>query len=150
MGEWLANRYKPLFPNGYSTEIVKVYTTDLDRTMMSAATCLAGLFPPTGQQIWNSNLIWQPIPIIVLPQSIDTKIFNTMNECKLREKLYKEYMNSAEVLQIFANYQHIFDNVTAFCGDSKDVFLVLDSFKIEKLRNRTYVYAYCCSNVCLN
>lgn len=138
MGEWLANRYQPLFPNGYSADSVKAYTTDMDRTMMSAAGCLAGLFPPTEQQIWNPNLLWHPIPINVFDQTIDTKIRNKFNECKLRDKLYKEYMNSDKVKQFIKSYQRTIDYVTSKCDEPFDVFEVHDSLYIELLKNRTY------------
>ena len=33
------------------------------RTMESAYCFLAGMYPPQGEQIWNPNLLWQPIPV---------------------------------------------------------------------------------------
>lgn len=30
---------------------------------MSAQANLAGLFPPTGDQVWNPDIRWQPIPV---------------------------------------------------------------------------------------
>lgn len=148
LGQLLANRYSSLFPSGYSFDTVKVYSSECDRTMMSAAACLAGLFPPTEQQIWNSNLAWHPIPINMLAGNIDTKIHNTFNKCKLREKLHKEYLNSAEVQQFLQSYQNTLDYVTANCGESVSancvesvsVDMVHDSLTVEMIKNRTYVH----------
>ncbi len=33
------------------------------RTMESGYCMLAGMYPPSGDQIWNPNLLWQPIPV---------------------------------------------------------------------------------------
>lgn len=107
--------------------------------MMSAAAFLAGLFPPTKQQIWNPNLLWQPIPINMLASNVDTTIENSMNKCKLREKLYKEYMNSEKVQQFLKSYQNTVDYVTTNCGESAEPLLIYDSLKVEKIKNRTCV-----------
>lgn len=34
---------------------------------MSAEANLAGFFPPAGNQVWNDNLNWQPIPVHTIP-----------------------------------------------------------------------------------
>lgn len=38
---------------------------------MSAQATLAGLFPPTNEQVWNPDLLWQPIPVHTIPKDID-------------------------------------------------------------------------------
>jgi len=48
-----------------------IQSTDYDRTIMSAQSYLSGLFPPTGSQIWNPELLWQPIPVHILQKSTD-------------------------------------------------------------------------------
>ncbi|OWK05722.1 ACPP, partial [Cervus elaphus hippelaphus] len=50
---------------------VHVRSTDIDRTLMSAMTNLAALFPPEGISIWNPSLPWQPIPVHTVPVSED-------------------------------------------------------------------------------
>jgi hypothetical protein len=48
---------------------------------MSAASNLAGLYPPNKVQQWNNNVgnLWQPIPIHSIPRDIDTvKLFSEM------------------------------------------------------------------------
>ena len=42
---------------------IHVESTDYDRTLMSAYTVLSGLYPPSGDQIWNTHINWQPIPV---------------------------------------------------------------------------------------
>lgn len=38
---------------------------------MSAQLLLAGLYPPHKEQIWTSEILWQPIPINDNPRTLD-------------------------------------------------------------------------------
>jgi lysosomal acid phosphatase len=74
LGQWLRHRYSGFLPEAYSREDIYVRSTDVDRTLMSAASNLAGLYPPVGDQIWNKNISWQPIPIHTVPERKDEVI----------------------------------------------------------------------------
>ncbi|XP_021935195.1 prostatic acid phosphatase isoform X2 [Zootermopsis nevadensis] len=71
LGQWLRKRYSDVLPKMYSREDIYVRSTDVDRTLMSAASNLAGLYPPEGDQKWNKNIDWQPIPVHTVPESMD-------------------------------------------------------------------------------
>lgn len=56
------------FYNGFLPSTFKssdIYgTSDLvERVVMSGELVLAGLYPPTGWQIWNTDVNWQPIAL---------------------------------------------------------------------------------------
>jgi len=53
------------------TTEVYVRSTDVDRTLMSSETDLAGLFPPEGPQVWNDELMWQPVPVHTVSEESD-------------------------------------------------------------------------------
>lgn len=43
---------------------------------MTASAFLAGAFPPAGKQIWNSELLWVPIPIYsISPDKDDVNFY---------------------------------------------------------------------------
>ncbi|XP_026831711.1 prostatic acid phosphatase isoform X2 [Drosophila erecta] len=71
LGKWLRNRYSKILPPLYSNENIYVQSTDVDRTLMSAQSNLAGLYEPQGEDIWNTDISWQPIPIHTLPEKDD-------------------------------------------------------------------------------
>uniref|UniRef100_A0A8C3W7U1 acid phosphatase n=1 Tax=Catagonus wagneri TaxID=51154 RepID=A0A8C3W7U1_9CETA len=71
LGEYIRKRYKKFLNESYKHEQVYVRSTDVDRTLMSAMTNLAALFPPEGSSIWNPSLLWQPIPVHTVPVSED-------------------------------------------------------------------------------
>lgn len=73
LGIWFRKRYNSLITNGYRYDLLKVNSSDMDRTIMSAECFLAGFFPPNGDEVWSENgLKWQPIPIHTIPAELDT------------------------------------------------------------------------------
>nr|CAD7407744.1 unnamed protein product [Timema poppensis] len=60
LGSWLRRRYSNLLPATYNLRDIYVLSTDLDRTLMSAESNLAGLYPATDP---TSPLRAQPVPI---------------------------------------------------------------------------------------
>lgn len=70
LGQSLRSRYG-IFLGPYSSQTVRVDSSDLDRCHESAAVMLAALFPPQTAQIWNEELLWQPIPIHATPRDLD-------------------------------------------------------------------------------
>lgn len=46
-------------------------STEYDRTKMSLQLVMSALYPPKGDQVWNENLIWQPIAFTYQPGDID-------------------------------------------------------------------------------
>ncbi|XP_025412458.1 testicular acid phosphatase homolog isoform X2 [Sipha flava] len=62
-GRRFRNRYTKFLPFTDKYSFISVHSTDTDRAEMTASAFLAGAFPPAGKQIWNSDLLWIPIPI---------------------------------------------------------------------------------------
>ncbi|OWF40461.1 lysosomal acid phosphatase-like isoform X2 [Mizuhopecten yessoensis] len=99
LGQWLRDRYNGFLSSDYiHTEIV-VTSSDEDRCLMSAASNLAGLYPPTGDQVWNSNITWQPIPIHTKPKYEDNRI-NMGETCPSYTEQYDKDMRSPSIAAI--------------------------------------------------
>ncbi|EPY87244.1 prostatic acid phosphatase long isoform precursor [Camelus ferus] len=76
LGDYIRKRYGKFLNESYKHEQVYVRSTDVDRTLMSAMTNLAALFPPKGTSVWNPSLLWQPIPVHTVPLSEDQGVHN--------------------------------------------------------------------------
>lgn len=62
LGQFLRNRYDQFLGDYITENILEIRSTGFRRTRCSALLVLAGLWPPRGEQIWNKDLPWQPIP----------------------------------------------------------------------------------------
>ncbi|XP_050429979.1 prostatic acid phosphatase-like isoform X3 [Adelges cooleyi] len=63
IGKFIRKRYNGFLDLLYSPEKVTFWSTDVDRTKMSAQLVAAALYKPVGTQQWHKRLDWQPIPI---------------------------------------------------------------------------------------
>lgn len=143
LGRYFRRRYGKMLGDKYSPKKVYVQSTEHDRTMMSALLALAGLFPPTEEEVWNQNLQWQPIPVHVVPLSSDNVMLGARN-CPKYDNLYNAYVNeSPEVQQIHEKYGSFFKYLTRMCGQNVtsigDACEIHDTMKIEKDRNKMLV-----------
>jgi hypothetical protein len=62
-GKFLRTHYANFLTERYDRGKVIVHSTDYDRTLMSAQSVLSGLFQPSGDQVWNDEIKWQPVPV---------------------------------------------------------------------------------------
>lgn len=146
LGAYLRGRYFELINNGtYHTDNIYVQSTDADRTLMSAAHALAGMFPPTNAQIWNPSLLWQAIPIHTIPKEID-HILSMKRPCPLYDQAFSEYEQSPEISLMLKNNRSLIEYLETHLGrkisticEIKTIYLVL---WVEKLKNFPYVPKY--------
>lgn len=83
LGKLMRLEYSNFIPRTYWPKDVNVTSSYSERCLMSAELFSAGLFPPEGSQIWNNDLLWQPLPIYYAPRDQDTvslfiKYFNSI------------------------------------------------------------------------
>ncbi|XP_035674565.1 prostatic acid phosphatase-like [Branchiostoma floridae] len=144
LGQFLRSRYVgPDFLNSsYSRYQVQVWSTDTDRTRMSAQANLAGFFPPSGNQVWNPDILWQPIPVHTKPENEDSLL--GMPPCPRFDYLKQEYQRTnQEYLQMDQDNKEFFKYLTLRTGLPGDkghwgLRKLQDSLFCEKTHNRTH------------
>ncbi|KAJ8927548.1 hypothetical protein NQ314_019972 [Rhamnusium bicolor] len=82
---------------------------------MSAYAALAGLYPPKNSQIWNQNLLWQPIPVHTRASEED-EVLTMRKYCNKYEKLYQNTLDSKYFKKIRATYEDFFEYVSKHSG----------------------------------
>lgn len=70
-GKWVRQRYADFLPSEYDRSDIYVQSTDVDRTLMSAYSHLAGLYEPKSSKNWDPDIKWRPIPVHTIPEASD-------------------------------------------------------------------------------
>ncbi|XP_018411450.1 PREDICTED: prostatic acid phosphatase [Nanorana parkeri] len=146
LGKYLRKRYSGLLNETYNKNEVFVRSTDVDRTLMSAQANLVGLFPPTGRQVWNPNIKWQPIPVHTMSQSNDMLLIAKEN-CPRFAELVNETSTSEifnELKKPYVDFLKTLPNHTGYSFDqligSKGPYMwwtIYDALFCEKIHNYT-------------
>ncbi|XP_078664290.1 prostatic acid phosphatase-like isoform X3 [Branchiostoma floridae x Branchiostoma belcheri] len=145
LGMFLKDRYvKPDFLNSsYSRYQIHVQSTDVDRTLMSAQADLSGLFPPAGEQVWNPDIPWQPIPVHTRPVKTDEVLRPMDVPCPKYTKLTAEFLqNDPELKRLEEENKEFLQDVRLWTGWQEEVDdlrmadLTFDALLCEKAHNR--------------
>ncbi|XP_034461010.1 lysosomal acid phosphatase isoform X1 [Hippoglossus hippoglossus] len=139
LGQFLRNRYKGFLNESYNRHEISVRSTDYDRTLMSAEANLAGLYPPSGQQVFNPNLKWQPIPVHTVPQSEERLLSFPLGDCPRYNQLMNDTEHTEEFINITIKYKDILELVKNKTGLNKTnvetVWSVYDTLYCESVHN---------------
>ncbi len=144
LGQWLRHRYSNFLSEVYHTNDIYVQSSDVDRTLMSAQSTLAGLYPPFGNRVWNRNILWQPIPVHTGPVSMDFLIGGQVPACPSYENARNEYAASDEMQKFQNSIQPIYDYIMMKTGTTisnfYELLLLRDSWLCASSHNYTYVW----------
>ena len=117
LGRWLRQRYTDWLSPTYDRAEVVIRSTDVDRTLMSALSNLAGLFPPQGDQVWDEELPWQPIPVHTVPQDEDY-LLSSHAHCPRFEELQKDIESGEWMRDIYTSNRDLFEYVSLNAGEN--------------------------------
>lgn len=123
LGDYIRKRYGKFLNESYKHQQVYVRSTDIDRTLMSAMTNLAALFPPEGISLWNPNLPWQPIPVHTVPLMEDRLLYMPFRNCPRFQELESETLKSEEFQKRLQPYKDFIETLPELSGHhGKDLF----------------------------
>jgi len=140
LGKWLRKRYDSFLSPDYMAREFRAISSNYDRCLMSAASNLAGLYPPVGDQIWNHALNWQPIPIHTRPNKIDGMLA-LEKPCPEYNRLLDEEMKSPYYQKIIAGSNKLYVYLSEKTGKKIKDFIgandLYDTLLVEDQSNYT-------------
>lgn len=142
LGEYFRRRYESILPPDVNpVKLVYAQSTDLDRTLMSAASFMAGLFPPTKEQIWNKNIRWQPVSIHTMPAKVDFVLSTTIGKrCDRYEFLKQQHYNRTEYKEWHSKHQKVYEYIESKSGVSADdpwnLMILYDTLRIHQMKDK--------------
>lgn len=113
VGKWLRERYAEFLSEYYSERDIIVWSTDSDRTLMSASLCLAGLYPPKDHQIWDESLPWQPIPVHIASEPIMSPL---IPGCPKYSHLWRNLFKETLFRQVNQDNKELFEYMSFYTG----------------------------------
>lgn len=107
---------------------------------MSAYSNLAGMYPPTNGDIWNSDIAWQPIPVHTVPEELD-ELLAMKRPCPAYDIAMEEMKKSESYQEFNARFRDTYRYVTKNAGrkisNSQSAGNIYGVLVIEDIHNKT-------------
>lgn len=115
-------------------------SSDVDRTLTSAASNLAGLYARDKDDIFNENLNWNPIPIHTVPNNEDAVIV-MLKDCPKYKQLSDEVSKAQynEFVEENAEVIEIISNATTIPKDQINFVMLYGTFYCYQKTNPSYL-----------
>lgn len=141
MGQHLRKRYNKILGDKYSPNVVFVRSTDVDRSLMTAQAVLAGLYPPTKEEIWNEDILWQPIPVHTIPV-IEDHMFLRLAPCPRFNEISEQFLKQSELARdTYAKVTEFYPILSERSGLNittiLETFNLFNTLYVEHLHNKT-------------
>ncbi|XP_044758069.1 venom acid phosphatase Acph-1-like [Coccinella septempunctata] len=136
VGKFLKKRYGSYLGDVYKHGIIKVISTSLPRTKMTALLVLAGLFPPTTSERWSDEIPnWQPVPYDYIDGRDDTWLLRPTHYCPKYKKEVEKVQDSPAIRTLLQQHADTLDYIRNNTGkdiqDLEDVFRLYQLFSAE-------------------
>lgn len=117
-----------------------IRSTDVDRTLMSALSNLAGFYPPEEKDVWMNDMSWQPIPVHTVPEKKDD-VLAAKKSCPVYDYELKKLFKSPEFKAFDKQFAPIFKYLTKHAGkivnSIQSVQNIYSCLHIEEIYNFT-------------
>ncbi|XP_031337579.1 venom acid phosphatase Acph-1-like [Photinus pyralis] len=100
----------------YKTNEVSATTTDYIRTKMSCLLVLAGLYPPSGKEVWRDDLSWQPVAYSYNPAGKDYLLGDPFFDCPNYRPLYEEHLRSKQAVALINSRKPLYEFLSLHTG----------------------------------
>lgn len=109
---------------------------------MSAQACLASLFRPSGDQVWNNELSWQPIPVHSLPRTEDPYL-SSEKICERFDYVMLQFMNTTAYTDYFTKHKALITYMEKKSGMDLQTItgmvLLYDVLWVQQLKGMRFV-----------
>lgn len=112
---------------------------DSDRSLMSAETCLAAMFPPESDRKLSEDINWQPIPVHTVPFKHD-HILGALKQCNRYDFEIQKITNGTMYKELFRQHKPLLDYLQEKSGfkmsSVTNILLLYDALSTEQLQNK--------------
>lgn len=117
IGDGLRQKYGGILLNDHYLENeIYIQSSDEDRTIQSAYCLLAGLYPPRDEQIWNDDLLWQPIPVHTINIFDDNLIYGILLNCPLYDMYREQLWSHPDFIKMYETNKSFYDYLAKHAG----------------------------------
>lgn len=135
---YLRKRYLSLLPNNgaYHPNNLICTSSDVDRTIQSAAYALSGMFPAENVQSENDSPLRQLVPIHTIPSNMDHMLRFTQS-CALYDMSYDEPMSTEQKQMLETTAEYLELNAGLKFRSCKETRKIYDTLLVEQQQNFT-------------
>lgn len=134
LGTNLHKRYEIFFKEeNFQSNMIYVRSSHFERNYMSAATFMAGFYPPIKR--WHPDINWFPTPIRITDREHDWLMLLSA-PCPLYDTEKTKFMNSKEQQEKENQFKNLYRYITQMTGvkinNSRDIFFLYRTLVVEE------------------